>query len=507
MMHLVAARRQGRKEVPAGAPEPGRLLPGLSGLLTQGADLEALLRALVDRVASAVGADRGTLYLVDASRGELFSRAAHLPELPEIRLGMGQGVAGHVAKTGEIVNVPSSHGDARFFPEVDRRTGYRTLSLLACAVRDGRGEILGVLEVLNKKGGGTFTAADERAIVALAAEAAEALEATSLAGELRPFESGPEGPPPVAFHFNRVVGESEPMRRVYALTQKAAATDATVLVRGESGTGKELVARAIHVNSARRDGPFVKVDCAALPAGLIENELFGHERGAYTGADRRSSGKFEAAAGGTIFIDELGELPLSVQGKLLGVLQDRELTRLGGTQAVPVDVRVVAATHRDLEKMVAAGEFRADLYYRTRVLEIVLPPLRERGPDDVARLVRHFVDAFSRRHHKRIRGITEAALARLCAHPWPGNVRELENCLEAAVALSDGEILEAAALPLPGAAAATAAPATSLRTLAQVERDAIAATLQAVGGNHTNAARALGIGRNTLNRKIKAFKL
>jgi Nif-specific regulatory protein len=295
------------------------------------------------------------------------------------------------------------------------------------------------------------------------------------------------------------------MRRVYALTQKAAATDATVLVRGESGTGKELVARAIHVNSARRDGPFVKVDCAALPAGLIENELFGHERGAYTGADRRASGKFEAAAGGTIFIDEIGELPLAVQGKLLGVLQDRELTRLGGTQSVAVDVRVVAATHRDLEKMVAAGEFRADLYYRTRVLELVLPTLRERGPDDIARLVRHFVDAFSRRHHKRIRGISEAALARLCAHPWPGNVRELENCLEAAVALSDGEILEAAALPLPGAS--EAAPSGALRTLAQVERDAIASALAALGGNHTNVARALGIGRNTLNRKIKGYKL
>jgi Nif-specific regulatory protein len=502
MMYLVAKRSGGKGGAVTG---PGRLLPGLADLLAQGADLEELLRALVDRVAAAVGADRGTLYLVDSSRGELFSRAAHLPELPEIRLGLGQGVAGHVAKTGEIVNVPSSHGDARFFPEVDRRTGYRTLSLLACPIRDGRGQVLGVLEVLNKKGGSTFTTADEKAIQALAAEAAEALEATSLAGELRPFESGPEGPPPVAFHFNRVVGESEPMRRVYALTQKAAATDATVLVRGESGTGKELVARAIHVNSARRDGPFVKVDCAALPAGLIENELFGHERGAYTGADRRASGKFEAAAGGTIFIDEIGELPLAVQGKLLGVLQDRELTRLGGTQSVAVDVRVVAATHRDLEKMVAAGEFRADLYYRTRVLELVLPTLRERGPDDIARLVRHFVDAFSRRHHKRIRGISEAALARLCAHPWPGNVRELENCLEAAVALSDGEILEAAALPLPGAS--EAAPSGALRTLAQVERDAIASALAALGGNHTNVARALGIGRNTLNRKIKGYKL
>jgi Nif-specific regulatory protein len=295
------------------------------------------------------------------------------------------------------------------------------------------------------------------------------------------------------------------MRRVYAMTEKAAATDASVLLRGESGTGKELVARAIHVNSKRRERAFVKVDCAALPAALVENELFGHERGAFTGADRRSPGKFEAAEGGTIFIDEIGELPLQVQGKLLGVLQDRELSRLGSTKPLAVDVRVVAATHRDLEAMIAAGQFRADLYYRIKVVEIRLPPLRERGPEDIARLIRHFVDLFSRRHGKRLRGIEPAALARLFAHPWPGNVRELSNCLEAAVALTDGETLEASALPLPTPAAAPAP--RGVRTLAAVERDAIAAALQAFGGNRTTAAKALGIGRNTLNRKIKGYGL
>ncbi|HUB06610.1 MAG TPA: sigma 54-interacting transcriptional regulator [Myxococcales bacterium] len=493
------------KRTPRAGTTPGQLLPGLADLMTQGADLDRLLRELVDRVAAAVSADRGTLYLLDAAREELVSRAAHLPELREIRLGLAQGVAGHVARTGEVVNVPLSRGDRRFFPEVDRQTGYRTESLLACPVRDRRGQVVGVLEVLNKRGG-TFDAGDERALKKLAAEAAEALEATSLSGELRRFESGAESPPPVAFRFNCLVGESAPMQRVYRLTQKAAATDATVLLRGESGTGKELVARAIHVNSKRRDGPFLKVDCAALPAGLLENELFGHERGAFTGADRRAAGKFESAAGGTVFVDEIGELPLEAQGKLLGVLQDRQLQRLGGAEAVPVDARVVAATHRDLEAMVAAGTFRADLYYRIRVVEIAVPPLRERGPADLARLVRYFVDVFARRHGKEIHGISEAALARLTAHPWPGNVRELENCLEAAVALAESDRLEESALPLPGST--VAAPiAGGVRPLAEVEREAIAQALRTLQGNRTLAARALGIGRSTLQRKIREYGL
>jgi Nif-specific regulatory protein len=294
---------------------------------------------------------------------------------------------------------------------------------------------------------------------------------------------------------------------VYTLTEKAATTDASVLVRGESGTGKALIARAVHVNSKRAERPFVKVDCAALPPGLIENELFGHERGAFTGADARAEGRFEAAAGGTLFIDELGELPLGLQGKLLGVLQDRELTRLGGTKPVKVDVRVVAATHRDLAQMVSEGRFRADLYYRIKVVEIVLPPLRERGAHDIARLVRHFVDAFGKKHEKNVTGITDEAVARLVAHPWPGNVRELENCLESAVVLSDGGLLRPEHFQLPGSASPSAPSSRrrGVRTLVQAERDAIEVAVDAAGGNRTKAAKLLGIGRNTLLRKMKEY--
>jgi Nif-specific regulatory protein len=289
--------------------------------------------------------------------------------------------------------------------------------------------------------------------------------------------------------------------------EKAAQTTANVLVRGESGTGKELIARAVHVNSKRADQPFVKVDCAALPAGLIENELFGHEKGAFTGADARAEGRFEVAAGGTLFIDELGELPLTVQGKLLGVLQDREFTRVGGTRPLKADVRVVAATNRDLERMVADGRFRADLYYRIKVVELVLPPLRARGPEDVARLVRHFVDVFAKKHGKSVPGITDEAMQRLQKHGWPGNVRELENCIESAVVLSEGGPLRPEQLALPTAAPGPASTPGGIRPLAEVEKQAIADALAALDGNRSHVAKALGIGRNTLLRKLKEYGL
>jgi Nif-specific regulatory protein len=498
------------------------VLLAVSELLGREVALDDLLWTLVDRIAKAMDADRGTLYLVDRGAGELFSRAAHLPELPEIRLKLGQGIAGHVAQTGEVVNVPTTNHEARFFPGVDEKTGYKTESLLAAPMRDRCGSIIGVVQLLNKRGG-TFTREDGELLAALAAQAAAAVEATTFYPSLlRPAAEARE-PLPLADRFNRIIGESEPMRQAYRLTTRAAASDATVLIRGESGTGKELFARAVHVNSPRRDKPLVKVDCAALPASLIENELFGHERGAYTGADQKAQGKFDAAQGGTIFLDELGELPLSVQGKLLRVLQDREFERVGGTKTIPIDVRVVAATNRDLEKMVAEGKFRQDLYYRIKVVEIRLPPLRVRGAEDVAKLVRHFATTAARKHGREVPSISPPAMARLTSYPWPGNVRELENCVESAVVIMEGSQMKPEDLPLPERALvlpdAPAAPASkpvatslepslpadaqAIRPLDDVERDYIAAAVEKVGGNRTLAAKLLGIGRNTLARKLR----
>ncbi|MFZ5468797.1 MAG: sigma-54-dependent Fis family transcriptional regulator [Myxococcota bacterium] len=489
--------------------DPSQVLLSIGGLVGKEINLDDFLQTIVDRVAVTMQADRGTLYLIDPARQELFSRAAHLPELSQIRLRLGQGVAGFVAQTGTPVNMPSPSGESRFHPDIDRLTGYQTKSLLAVPLVDRAGENFGVLEVLNRRGAPHFSDQDLASFVEVATQVSGALQATSLYQELRRAKDAPQSP--VGYFFNRVIGESAPMRAAYRLVQKAASTDATVLIRGESGCGKELFARAVHVNSLRRARPFVKVDCAALPAALIENELFGHEKGAYTGADHRVEGKFESAHGGTVFIDELGELPLSVQGKLLRVLQDREFERVGGTQTVKVDVRIVAATNRDLAKRVAEGQFREDLYYRVKVVELLLPPLRERGPEDIERLARHFVAAAAQRHRiEPAPRLSPAAIDRLRAYHWPGNVRELENCIESAVVLCEGEVL-AEHLPLPELRRRPTLPTSvgdeRIFSLAEVERAHILGVLDKVAGNRTAAAKALGIGRNTLARKLKEFGL
>jgi transcriptional regulator with GAF, ATPase, and Fis domain len=482
--------------------------------LTRGVELSALLEALVDTIVKQLKGDRGTLYLVDGASRTLTSIIAHLPELEQIRLGFGQGIAGTVAAEGRALAVPEPRQDARFDPTIDEQTGYETRSVLAVPVKDTAGEVIGVLQLLNAATG-RFSGDDEAKAMLLAEQAGKVLEATSLYPSLK--EDAPvEGPRPgLSFRFNQIVGSSGAMRRVYELVEKAARTDATVLLTGESGTGKELIARAVHVNSQRKAGPFVKVDCTTLLEALVENELFGHEKGAFTGADKAMPGKIEAAEGGTLFIDEIGELPLKLQGKLLRVLQDREYERVGGTKLLKADIRVLCATHRDLARMVDDGDFREDLYYRVRVVPVHLPPLRERGEEDLVRLVQHFVEKFARRHKRPIERFTETALARLKAHDYPGNIRELENCIESAVVLCDGSVVDADDLPLPArrkaarrlddTAEGEAVPSglgDPELSLARVEMEHIKRVLEACGGNQSEAARKLGIGRNTLARKL-----
>jgi Nif-specific regulatory protein len=486
--------------------EKPSVLHSVAELLSRQVTTDQLLKAMVDRVVEELRAERGTLYLVDAITGELCSRVAHLPEMKEIRLPPGKGVAGHVAETGETMILADAAADDHFFPGIDRTTGYTTRSMITVPVRDAGGATRGVLQVLNRREG-QFSSEDAARMIDLAEQVAQALELTSM----RPCGDRLKGVL-VDGPFNHIVGESQGMAELYRRILAAAATDATVLVRGESGTGKTLVARAIHDNSERRSGPLIHVDCATLPAGLIESELFGHERGAFTGADRRVQGKCELADGGTLFLDEIGELPLQLQSKLLRFLQEREFERLGGRQTLHADARVISATNADLEAMVAEGRFRRDLYYRIKVVDLVVPPLRERGPRDIERLSEHFLDVYVRRHRRRVRGISHAAMTRLQAYAWPGNVRELEHCIESAVVLAGGDSIEDDHLALPRASRGGTIPPGAMLApsgyapgtpLSAVEQDHIQRTLTHCNGNRTEAAQLLGIGRNTLIRKLK----
>lgn len=333
----------------------------------------------------------------------------------------------------------------------------------------------------------------------------------------------------VQFDLKNFIGRSAAMTRLLDTLTQVAPAEATVLVTGESGTGKEMIAGLIHANSLRKDGPFVKINCAALTETLLESELFGHEKGAFTGADRRREGRFRQADGGTLFLDEVSEMSLGMQVKLLRVLQERELTRVGGEDVIKVDVRLIAATNRDLKKEIAAGRFREDLFYRLNVIALHVPPLRERL-EDIPLLAQHFLEHFSEKNHKPIKGFTPQAMDRLLKYAWPGNVRELMNAIERAVVLARTPYLDVADVPLilpvsengapigapalPGtmegavdsALSSAFAPAIGRGdSLEAVERETILRTLTAAQGNKSEAARRLGITRRTLHMKLKKY--
>jgi Nif-specific regulatory protein len=297
------------------------------------------------------------------------------------------------------------------------------------------------------------------------------------------------------------------MRQVCEQIAQVARTNTTVLIRGESGTGKELIAHAIHYNSLRANKPFVKVSCAALPESLIESELFGYEKGAFTGAQSRRKGRFELAESGTLFLDEIGDVNPGTQVKLLRVLQEREFERLGGTETIRSNVRMIAATHKDMEKMIANGEFREDLYYRLNVFTIFVPPLRDRK-SDLLLLSDHFLEKFSREHGKSIKRISTPAIDMLTSYHWPGNVRELENCLERAVLVCDGHVIHAHHLPptLQTAEASGTVMRLSLKdALAAYEKDLIQDALKTTRGNRAKAARLLNTTERILNYQVGKY--
>jgi len=336
---------------------------------------------------------------------------------------------------------------------------------------------------------------------------AKALETTELRREVRTLRESQAQP----YSFDRIVGEGPGVSAVKALLKRVATSPAsTVLLTGESGTGKDLAAKVLHYNSARAGKPFMNITCSALPEALMESELFGHERGAFTGADRQKRGLFETADGGTVFLDEIGEMVPGLQAKLLRFLEEKTFKRVGSSVDIKVDVRVIAATNGNLQDEVKQGRFREDLFYRLNVLPILLPPLRERA-DDIPRLVAFYVDVYNTEFKKKIRGVTPEAMEQIQRHPWPGNIRELRNAIERAMLLSDGPLLDAGDFSVGGASAMRLGESVELPSagldLEQLERSLVVQALERTGWNQTKAAALLGLNRDQIRYRVEKFHL
>ncbi len=465
-------------------------------------EMETLLVRMAEAATRFFDADRASIFLWDKANKTIVGRPALGMPSGELRLPDDAGIVGQVIQTGEPRRVSGPREADEIDRAVDRKTGYRTETILCVPLVSPRGERLGAFEVLNKRGG-PFTADDQRGLVDLAGYAAVALVNTQQFAEL---VSRHEQLIEQAAQEALLFGDSPAIQALRATIGRIADTDLAILILGENGTGKEVVARSIHFGSHRRKHPFIAVNCAALTETLLESELFGHEKGAFTDARETRAGKFEAAAGGTLFLDEIGDMSLAGQAKLLRVLEDKTIVRVGGSQSIYTDVRVLAATNQDLADLVRTRKFREDLYFRLNVVSLELPPLRDRG-DDISLLADHFLQQFSRRAGRRTPKLSAAARKRLFSHPWPGNVRELRNLMERLAYLSAGERIEAEDLAFilsPSAAAPSLVEAgLSLNEAThQFQRHYIQQTIDRARGNVSLAAKNLGVHRSNLYRKM-----
>jgi Nif-specific regulatory protein len=504
-----------------------RLLYDLGCAFAERLELDELVPLVAAKCREVLRAEGVSVLLLDPERDELYFPyvAAADPEasgrLARLRFPAARGIAGTVLRAGRGVRVDDAPAHPDFYPEVDRHTGMTTRALLCVPLRSAQGPI-GVVQVINPRDRTRFDDDELTFLESLAGSIGVAIENARLYERLKGSEERLRAQVGALRRdlarrdrFEEMIGSGAAMAEVFRLMESAAASPIAVLIEGDTGSGKELVARGIHRASRRGDGPFVAVNCAALPEALLESELFGHRRGAFTGAQQDQRGFFEAASGGTIFLDEVGEMPAAMQAKLLRVLEDGAVTPVGDTRPRVVDVRVVAATNRDLSAEIAGSRFRQDLYYRLAAFPIRLPPLRDRR-EDIPLLADHLLAAAAARHTKRIAGITPEALGLLAEFRWPGNVRELQNEIERAVALaSDGDRIGPAHLSAKLRAGAKApagdtagGSAGQLRPArAAFEARYISEALRQHGGNVSHAARALGLSRVMLQRKMKDYGL
>ncbi len=490
-----------------------QLLFEISQILDRSLDLREAVGPVIDVIAEQMGMVRGTIALVNRQTGEISIDAAHgLSESQKERgrYRVGEGVTGKVIQTGRPMVVPRVSQDPLFLNRTGAREGLKKkdVAFICVPIKIGS-EVIGALSadhVLPKE---VSLEEDVRVLSIIASMIAQAARLRQSAQEERQklLEENRRLQDQLKEKFRpaNIIGNSKQMQDVYDQVAQVCKSNTTVLIRGESGTGKELVAHAIHFNSPRAGKPFIRVNCAALPETLVESELFGHEKGAFTGALATRQGRFELAHGGTIFLDEVGDFSPATQVKLLRVLQEREFERVGGSQSIKVDVRVIAATNRELEAMIAEGKFRQDLYYRLNVFSIHVPALRERKAD-ILLLADYFVEKYSRQHHKSVKRISTPAIDMLMAYHWPGNVRELENCIERSVLVSEDEVLHGFHLP-PSLQTAEASGTVTVgplqATLDNVEREMLIEALKTGRGNMAKAARSLGMTERLIGLRVK----
>uniref|UniRef100_Q01S08 Transcriptional regulator, NifA subfamily, Fis Family n=1 Tax=Solibacter usitatus (strain Ellin6076) TaxID=234267 RepID=Q01S08_SOLUE len=480
-------------------------------------DLSELLDLIAREATSLLDCDRASIFLLDRDTNELWSKVA-LGSDEILRFEASRGIAGNAARTGDTINVRDAYSDPRFYTGIDGKTGYRTRNLLAVAVRNQRGEIIGAFEALNKRVG-VFTARDEESLAALASHAAVAIETAQLIGELRRNQDElaqqnahlwREVESRYATHG--IVGSGQRIQQVVRLVERIRDSVVNVLITGETGTGKELAAKAIHYNSPRVRKPFVALNCAALPETLLESELFGIEKGVATGVNSRV-GQFQKADGGTLFLDEIGDLSLTAQAKILRVLQERVLERVGGRAPIAVDVRLLAATNKDLEAEIAKGNFREDLYYRIKVIHIHMPPLREIR-EEIPLLARHFLKEYCRETGREAMEFAPDVMRKLVNSPWPGNVRQLRNEVTRLAACARLSLIEEEDLwegiPLVARHVPTAEPVklqSLKKAVAEMEGRMIAEALQETRNNQQQAAKLLGLSRQGLINKMKRYAI
>ena len=501
--------------VPIAASPPAhvdklRAVLNLCRRMRASANLSALQALITREAKELLQADRVSVFLFDRDNCELWSAISQEGKI--MRFDARLGIAGAVAMSNQTINVADAYEHPLFYKEVDIQTGYRTRTLLAVPIHSLNGSVIGVGEAANKMGG-LFTQEDAEILSTIAAHLTDIIENSPITAEMKAqgpsLAMEPSTPWGNGFATQKIVGMSHRIQSIIRLIDQIRPSSVDVLIQGESGTGKELIAKALHFNSPRAKYPFVPINCAALPDNLVEAELFGIEKGVATGVDRRI-GKFEAAHGGTLFLDEIGDLSPSAQAKILRVLQERSIDRIGARSPVPVDVRIVAATNRDLERAMRERLFREDLYYRLSVVRIQTPTLRE-IPEDIPILANHFLQKHCAANLVEPKRFTAAAILSMTAYSWPGNARQLENEIKRLVASVRSRAIGAEHLALerrdPQANSNSAAEQVTGQTLSQaldaLERRMIQQAIANCDSNKSKAAQALGLSRQGLIKKLR----